>query len=137
MPIMGFKIQCMLSMYEFEEESGKKSAHYTLMDPTPQQIQDLVVVDLWDIRKSLERHKRTLAENAEAFFDMCAEEVFVAMSVNSTATLDILGRIYAVRQMLANPEEIGPLLDEPGFLRHVGEQEYARLKPSYDEMHEL
>ena len=132
MPDMGFKIKDMLSMYKFERGSTRPSAHYTVVDPS--QVSEDVVVDLWDIRGSLKKHKAALAENAEAFFSMCSEEMFVAMYVNSTLTPDILGRIYAVRQMLASPEEMEPLVDDPDFLLYVGTQEYARLKPLYDKM---
>ena len=62
--------------------------------------------------------------------------MFVAMHVNSPLTRDILGRIYAVRVMLSNPEEIEPFLDDRDFLLYVGEQEYERIKPFYDEMTE-
>ena len=130
---MGFKIQDMLSMYEFEAGSKKPSMHFTAIDQAPQHGQHMVI-DLWDIRGSLERHKTALEENSELFSKICSQETFVAMHVNSPLTRDILGRIYAVRVMLSNPEEIEPFLDDQDFLLYVGEQEYERIKPFYDEM---
>ena len=133
MPVMGFKIQDMLSMYEFEAGSKEPSRHFTAIDQAPQHGQHMVI-DLWDIRGSLERHKTALEENSELFSRICSQETFVAMHVNSPLTRDILGRIYAVRVMLSNPEEIEPFLDDQDFLLYVGEQEYERIKPFYDEM---
>ena len=130
---MGFKMQDMLSMYEFDE-SGRRTKHYTMMRPTEQQTQNLVVIDLWNIKKSLDVHSKTLAENADAFSEIRAEEMFVAMQVNSPQVHDILGRMYALVQMLTNPGGSEPLLDDPRFLRYIGEQEYARLKPILDNM---
>ena len=130
---MGFKMQDMLSMYEYDE-SGKMTKHYTVMRPTEQQIQDLVVIDLWNLRESLKRHSKTLAENADTYSKMRAEEMYVTMEVNSPLTFDILGRMHALHQMLTNPGEDEPLLDDPEFLRYVGEQEHARLKPIFDNM---
>ena len=126
-------MQDMLSMYEYDE-SGRLTKHYTMMRPTEQQIQDLVVIDLWSLRESLEKHSRTLAKNADIYSEMRVEEMYVAMVVNSPLLPDILGRMYAFHQMLTNPEEDEPLLDDPKFLRYVGEQEHARLKPVFDNM---
>ena len=131
---MGFKMQDMLSMYEYDE-SGRLTKHYTVMRPTDEQIRKLVVIDLWNLRESLERHSGTLAENADAYSEMRTEETYVTMKVNSSLAFDIIGRMYAFHQMLTNPEEDEPLLDDPKFLRYVGEQEYARLKPILDDMH--
>ena len=131
---MGFKMQDMLSMYEFDE-SGKRTNHYTMMRPTEQQIQDLVVIDLWNLRESLEKHSGTLAENADTYSKMFTEEMYVTMEVNSSLTFDILGRMYALQQLLTNPGgEDESLLDDPEFLRYVGEQEHARLKPIFENM---
>ncbi len=91
---MGFKIKEMVSMYEFDEVSGKLGKHYTLIDPDPQKMQDKVVIDLWDIKESVDRHRKTLVENSEIFSSMRAEELFVAMSVNSPLVMEIFGRIY-------------------------------------------
>ena len=133
MPVIGFKIQDMLSMYEFEAGSKEPSRHFTAIGQAPQHGQHMVI-DLWDIGGSLERHKTALEENSELFSKICSQETFVAMHVNSPLTRDILGRIYAVRVMLSNPEEIEPFLDDQDFLLYVGEQEYERIKPFYDEM---
>ena len=127
-------MQDMLSMYEFDE-SGRRTNHYTMMEPTEQQIQDLVVIDLWNLRESLGRHSRTLAENAGTYSKMRAEEMYVAMEVNSSLTFDILGRMYALHQMFTNPGgEDESLLGDPEYLRYVGEKEHERLKPLFENM---
>ena len=133
---MGFKIQEMVSMYEFDEASGKQTKHYTMMEPAPEALRDLVVIDLWDVRGSVEKHRKFLEENAEIFSSMRAEELYVAMSVNAPWVMEVFGRMYAIQHILLKPEEPEPLLDDPAFLSFVGEQEYARLKPLYDEMTE-
>ena len=131
---MGFKIQQMTSMYEFEDGSDRRTRHYTVMGSGSRQNQNHIVIDLRDIAKSVEMHREALAKNSMAFEEMCAKEMFVAMSVNPELTPDILGRIYAVHIMLSTPEEIEDLIDDPGFLQYVGRKEYARLKPLYDQM---
>lgn len=131
---MGFKIKEMVSMYEFDEVSGKLEQHYTMIDPEPEKLRDLVVIDLWDIKESVNRHRKTLAENAGIFSSMRAEELYVAMSVNTPLVKEIFGRIYAVSHMISSPEEMEPYLDDEGFLSYVGEQEYARLKPLFDKI---
>ena len=131
---MGFKIQEMVSMYEFDEASGKQTKHYTMMEPAPEALRDLVVIDLWDIKESVEKHRKILEENAEIFSSMCAEELYVAMSVNAPWVMGVFGRMYAIQHILLKPEEPELLLDDPAFLSFVGEQEYARLKPLHDGM---
>lgn len=133
---MGFKIQEMVSMYEFDEASGKQTMHYTLMNPPPGKFLNLVVIDLWDIKASVNRHRKTLEENAEIFSSMRAEELHVAMSVDMPWVKEVFGRMYAVAQMLASPEEIEQHLDDDDFLTYVGEQEYARLRPLFDKLEE-
>lgn len=131
---MGFKIQEMVSMYEFDEASGKRAKHYTMMDPAPGALGDLVVIDLWNIRESVEKHRKFLEENTEIFSSMRAEELHVAMKVNAPWVMEVFGRMYAVQHMLLKPDEPEPLLDDPAFLSYVGKKEYARLKPLYDRM---
>ena len=131
---MGFKIQEMVSMYEFDGTSGKQIKHHTLMNPVQEVLMDLVVIDLWDVKRSVEKHRKFLEENAEIFSSICAEELYVAMSVNAPWVMEVFGRMYAIQHILLKPEEPEPLLDDPAFLSFVGEQEYARLKPLYDEM---
>ena len=80
---MGFKIQEMVSMHEFDEASGKQTKHYTMMEPAPEALRDLVVIDLWDIKESVEKHRKILEKNAEIFSSMRAEEMYVTMSVNA------------------------------------------------------
>ena len=58
MPVMGFKIQDMLSMYEFEAGSKKPSRHFTAIDQAPRQNGQHMVIDLWDIRGALKGTKR-------------------------------------------------------------------------------
>ena len=115
MPVIGFKIQDMLSMYEFEAGSKEPSRHFTAIGQAPRQNGQHMVIDLWDIGGSLERHKTALEENSELFSRICSQETFVAMHVNSSLTRDILGRIYAVRVMLSNPEENRALPRRPGL----------------------
>ena len=50
------------------------------------------------------------------------------MAVNSPLVMEIFGRIYAVTNMISNPEEVEQYLDDEGFLLYVGEQEYASTR---------
>ena len=69
---MGFKIQEMVSMYEFDEASGKKTKHYTMMEPAPEVLRDLVVIDLWDIKKSVEKAQENFGRKCrDLFFHVC------------------------------------------------------------------
>lgn len=131
---MGYKIKEMVSVYEFNETTGKCERHYTLMSPDPQKLQDMIIIDLWDIRNSVNRHRKILLENAEIFSAMHAEESFVTVNVNSTLVKEILGRLYAAYSMLTEPEEMEPLLDDDKFLSYVGEQEYIKLNAIYDKV---
>ena len=43
---MEYKIKELVSVYEFNETTGRREMHYTWISPDPQKLQDVIIINL-------------------------------------------------------------------------------------------